>query len=86
MDKKKRSLSEFQMALLKFRSNRLAMLSFWVVVLLYTLSIFADFISPYSYRNENRDYSYCPPVTIRIFNEDRKLTRLFIYYVHFFFY
>ena len=32
----------------------------------YLLAIFADFISPYSYDNENRLFSYAPPSKIHI--------------------
>jgi peptide/nickel transport system permease protein len=33
-------------------------------VILYALAIFADFISPYSYKDEDRNFSYCPPTRV----------------------
>jgi peptide/nickel transport system permease protein len=41
------------------------MLCLGVLVLLYGLAIFADFISPYGYQDEDRNYSYCPPTAIQ---------------------
>lgn len=49
-----------------------------ILALLYISACFADFLSPYSYSNEEREYSYCPPVKIHFF-ENGNLTRPFIY-------
>jgi len=38
---------------------------------LYGGAIFADFLSPYSYKNEERSYSYCPPTQVKFFDENR---------------
>ena len=35
-----------------------------VLAVLYLLAIFADFISPYSYKDEERNFSYCPPTAV----------------------
>ncbi|MBM3252328.1 MAG: ABC transporter permease [Candidatus Omnitrophica bacterium] len=75
----KRSKSQFWLSIQQLKKNRLAILSFWVLVLLYLGAIFADFISPYSYDNEDRDYSYCPPTKIHFINPQGKITRPFIY-------
>jgi peptide/nickel transport system permease protein len=40
------------------------MLCLWVLVILYGAAIFADFICPYSYKDEDRNFSYCPPTRI----------------------
>lgn len=69
----KKSLSQFQIALKHFQKNRIAMLCFWILVLLYTSAIFADFLSPYSYNNEDRNYSYCPPTPIKFFNKGKPM-------------
>jgi peptide/nickel transport system permease protein len=49
-----------------FKKNRLAVLCLFILGLLYGSAIFADFLSPYRYDNEDRHYSYCPPMTIHI--------------------
>ncbi len=80
---KEKHYSEFQLAIRQLKRNRLAMACFWILVLLYTSAIFADFLSPYSYDNENRRYSYCPPMTIHFFDEKGQLQRPFVYGYHF---
>ena len=62
-------LSEMQMALERFKRNPFAMLCVWILGLLYASAIFADFLSPYLYKNENRNYSYAPPTTIHIIHQ-----------------
>ena len=71
-------LSEFQLAMRNFKSNRVAMLAFVVLAALYLTAVFADFLSPYSFSNEDREYSYCPPMPIQFFYEG-KLTRPYVY-------
>ena len=79
MNDTEKHLSQFQMALRDFRRNRLAMLCLGVLILLYGGAIFADFLSPYSYQNEERNYSYCSPSRIHFVDEQGKLTRPFVY-------
>jgi peptide/nickel transport system permease protein len=54
------------------RENKLAYFSFWILILLYFLAIFADFISPYYYGNEKRELSYCPPTKIHFIDSKGK--------------
>lgn len=49
-----------------------------VLVLMYGLAIFADFISPYSYKDEDRDFSYCPPTAVE-FMDHGQWVHPFIY-------
>ncbi len=73
-------LSPFQMALNKLRGNRLAIGSLLVLILLYLVALFADFISPYHYDNESRSRSYNPPTAIHFFDtQGRFHLRPFIY-------
>jgi len=74
-----KSKSLLSLSIRRIKKNHLAILSFWVLVLLYLGAIFADFISPYSFDNEERNYSYCPPTKIHFINSDGKPTRPFIY-------
>jgi peptide/nickel transport system permease protein len=69
MTKSSQHLSEFQIALRNFRKNRLAFLCVVILCCLYGSAIFADFLSPYSYKNEDRNYSYCPATPIHFTNE-----------------
>ena len=83
MIKEKKSLSQFQIAMKKLKKHRLAIFCVNLLVLLYLTAIFADFLSPYSYDNENRDYSYCPPMSIKFFDEKGSVTRPFVHGYYF---
>lgn len=83
MIKEKKSLSQFQIALGRFKHNRLAMVCGLTLILFYLGAVFADFLSPYSYENEDRNYSYCPPMKIKFFNEHGRLCRPYVVGVYF---
>ena len=74
----KKSIAVHNWLLASFRRNRMAMLCLWVLVILYGLAIFADFICPYSYKDEDRDFSYCPPTAVE-FIDHGHLVRPFVY-------
>ncbi|HCG77145.1 MAG: ABC transporter permease [bacterium (Candidatus Ratteibacteria) CG_4_10_14_3_um_filter_41_18] len=46
------------------RRNKLAYFSLVALLFLYLIAIFADFIAPYPYDLQNREFSYCPPTRI----------------------
>lgn len=71
--------SEFRIALGQLLRNRMAVVCLWILGLLYCGAIFADFLAPYSYQTEDRDYSYCAPTRIHIRDEQGQLSRPFIY-------
>ncbi len=73
-----KSLSPFSLALRKVKRNRMAALCGMTLIGLYAAAIFADFLSPYSFRNEDRGYSYCPPMQIHLVDEDGQWG-LFVY-------
>ncbi len=79
MNKKEKHLSQFQLALKNFKKNRLAYLCVWILFLLYASALFADFLSPYHYANEDRNYSYCPVTPIHFVDQEGRLTRPYIY-------
>ena len=41
-------LSQWDLMLIKFRRNRLAVVSGWIVLAIYLAILFADFLAPYS--------------------------------------
>ncbi len=62
------------------KKNKLAYLSFYILIVLYFLAIFADFISPYPYDKQHRDTPYHPPTQIHFFDEKGNFhLRPFIY-------
>ena len=65
-------VTQTRIALRHLRRHKLAMFSMWVLGLLYLVTILADFIAPYSFDNEERALSYCPPMHVRFFDEAGK--------------
>lgn len=79
MSKTEKPKSQFQLAVANFQQNQFGMFCFFVLLTLYVFAIFAGFFSPYSYKNENREYSYCPPVKVHFFDAQGKMHLPFIY-------
>jgi len=63
--------SRTHLAFASFRQNRMAIFCLWALVILYGLAIFADFICPYAYQDEDRDFSYCPPTAVEFVDQGR---------------
>ncbi len=64
---------------INLRHHRPAMIGFIVLVILYTGAIFADFLAPYHYDNQQRVSSYCPPTPLRIRAKDGSFHAPFFY-------
>ena len=77
-NKEKKNLSAFQIALRNFAKNRWAVLFIVILSFLYVGALFADFLAPYSYSNEDRNFSYAVPSKIH-FVEDGRLVQPFIH-------
>jgi len=58
--------------------HKTAYVSIWVLMFLYLGSIFAGFISPYHYDNEDREHPYAPPTSIH-FLKDGRITQPYVY-------
>ncbi|MFN4227529.1 MAG: ABC transporter permease [Candidatus Ratteibacteria bacterium] len=62
------------------KRNYISYISFWVIFFLYFLAFFADFIAPYPYNKQFRDYPLCPPTKIHFFDHNKKFhLRPFVY-------
>ncbi|UCC72359.1 MAG: ABC transporter permease [Gemmatimonadota bacterium] len=70
--------SQWQLIRRKFRRHRLAVVSVWVLVLLYGMALFAQFLSPHDPFEFNDKLVGAPPMRVRIV-EDNKLQRPFVY-------
>lgn len=79
MSKKEKHVSQLGLGLRDFCKNRLALFCLILLSCLYLGSIFADFLSPYSFQNEDRNFSYAPPSVIHVIDENGKLCPPFIY-------
>ena len=60
------SASQWQLVALRFRRHRLAVLSAFMLGLLYLIALFAEGVSPYAPGTINTDYAYCPPQPPRL--------------------
>ncbi|MCM8785208.1 MAG: ABC transporter permease [Candidatus Omnitrophica bacterium] len=64
------------------KRNYISYISFWIIVFLYFLAILADFIAPYPFNKQFRDYPLCPPTKIHFFDHNKKFhLRPFVYEV-----
>lgn len=75
-----RELSPRRLAWLRFKRHRLALVGAGVLVFLYLLAIFCEFISPYTPDQRNARAINAPPMDIRFFDTDGQFhLRPFIY-------
>ncbi len=73
-------LSPGRLAWLRFRRHRLAMAGGGVLILLYLLALFCEFISPYAPEQRNVKAINAPPMTVRFYDaEGRFHLRPFVY-------
>ncbi len=63
----------------KLKRHRLAVFSFWVLLILYLSALFAPVLAPYHYKTEKRIFSYAPPSRVRILDNEGNLSWPFIY-------
>jgi len=61
------------------RTNSISFYSLWLLVVLYALAILADFISPYPYDLQNREYALCPPTVPHIARNGSLFPRPVVY-------
>jgi peptide/nickel transport system permease protein len=61
--------SQWQLIWWRLRKHRLAMASFWFLVILYSLILFVEFLSPYALRSRHPDYVYFPPQRLYFFHQ-----------------
>jgi peptide/nickel transport system permease protein len=72
-------LSHRQLVVLRFRKNRLAMAGMVVLIVLYLMAAFCEFVAPYDPHRRFRGGAYLPPVHIRLRDEEGRWHRPFIY-------
>ncbi|MDE0220378.1 MAG: ABC transporter permease [Spirochaetaceae bacterium] len=70
--------SQWSLMWWKFKRHRLAIVSGAVLLVLYVLAGFCEFIAPYDLTERHRRYVYTPPQRIRLFHDGR-IMRPFVY-------
>ncbi len=71
--------SQAQLVWWKFRKHKVAMASLWILVALYTIAIFCEFLAPHSPRRYSAQYVNAPPRPVRFAGEDGFSLRPFVY-------
>ena len=71
--------SQWQLMWWKFRRHRLAIASGIVILLLYLVAAFCEFLAPDDPFRYNADYTYAPPQRIRFHDGQRLHLRPFVY-------
>jgi peptide/nickel transport system permease protein len=66
--------TQWQLMWWKFRKHKLAMVSGVVVILLYIVAIFSEFIAPYDPTNKVSRFKYSPPQQIHFVNSEGNFT------------
>ncbi len=72
-------MNRFQLVWRVLRKHKLGMISLVVLIILYAVAIFADFLSPLNPYQMEQQYSYAPPSTVRWRDEDGNFTWPYIY-------
>ena len=71
--------SQWQLMWMKFRRHRLAMVGILVLLVIYALGAFCEFVSPYDPHAFDRRYVNAPPQRIRFFSDEGFHLRPFVY-------
>ncbi len=75
-------LSQRQLIWRKFKRHRVAYFCFYVLIVLYTMAIFAEFFAPYGAFQRHSSYLLAPPTTIHFVDENGTFhLRPFVYKV-----
>ena len=74
-------LTPRQLMFIRFRKNKLAVLGFWLLVLIYLSVLFAPMIAPYDRFHRFNKQLYLPPRDIHIRGDDGSWRRPFVYAV-----
>jgi peptide/nickel transport system permease protein len=65
--------SQWQLMWWKFRRHKLAVISGVVILVIYAMAAFAEFLAPYHYTTRNTDFIRAPQQEVHLFHEGRFL-------------
>jgi peptide/nickel transport system permease protein len=63
----------------RFRKHRMALISGVLVIILYLIAAFAEFVAPYNPEQSFVQYKFVPPMKIHVIDAEGKLQRPFVY-------
>jgi peptide/nickel transport system permease protein len=61
--------SQWKLMWWKFKRHRLALISAFILAILYAMIVIAEFLAPYNLATRNVDSIYAPPQKVRLFHE-----------------
>ncbi len=73
------SRSLWELAWRRFRKNRLGLVSAVILLVLYVLAMFAEFLGPYYFDEFHGTRVFAPPQTVHLLTEEGRITRPFTY-------
>jgi peptide/nickel transport system permease protein len=62
--------SQWKLVWWRFRKHRLAVLGTVIVIIIYTIALFAEFFAPFTPGSFDADYTYSPPQRLHFFDDD----------------
>jgi len=71
--------SQWQLMWWRFRKHKLALFSVVVVILIYMVGVFCEFLSTYGPETRDQAFAYAPPQRLRFWDEDGFSLRPFVY-------
>jgi len=71
--------SQYQLMLVKFKKHKLALVSLWLLLAMYIVAIFADFVDTYGINTRFPDLVYATPTRIHIRDVQGNYHAPFIY-------
>lgn len=74
-----KGVSQWELSWRRFRRHSVGRVGAVIVALLFLVLILAEFIAPHPHTEQYRSFTYAPPSKIRIFDENGRLTRPFVY-------
>ncbi len=72
-------LSQWQLIWRRFKRHRIGALGGVIILILTFLAIFADFLGPYYYATQQRDFALAPPTRLHFVDEHGRVSRPFVY-------
>ncbi len=67
-------LTQSQLVWRRFKKHRIGVVGAYIIAMLVSLVVFADFISPYHYGTHHRRYDFAPPTPIHFWDEQGNFT------------
>lgn len=72
--------SQWKLMGIKFKKHKTAIVGLWILIILYFIALFCDYLSPYDPNERFVSYMQAPPMKIHFIDEDGKLSlKPFVY-------